>query len=113
MKVILHLAAVTVLLGSAFGQIDSVTLHNQYGEPEQEVFAVRPGYRMTVLYGPQHQICELDISSGRLDDFASSQATNAVLDEVVNEMVPDSIRGPKKSNLDHVHRICRRRYDGL
>jgi hypothetical protein len=65
-----------VLLGSAFGQVDSATLHSRYGEPTQEVFTVRPGYQMTVLYGSEHQACRLEISSGQSDSFESSKETN-------------------------------------
>jgi hypothetical protein len=54
---------------------------------------------MTVLYGPEHQICWLDITSGRSDSYESSKETNKVLDEIVEELVPESARGPVKEDL--------------
>ena len=87
-----------VLLGSAFGQVDSATLHSRYGEPTQ-VFTVRPGYQMTVLYGSEHQACRLEISSGQSDSFESSKETNQVLDTIVEELVPESTRGTVKRDL--------------
>ncbi len=99
MRALPYWALGAVLLGTAFGQVDSATLHVRYGEPTQEVFTVRPGYHMTVLYGSEHQACRLAISSGQSDNFESSKETNQVLDEIVEELVPESTRGPVKDDL--------------
>jgi hypothetical protein len=98
MRALAYWALGGVLLGSAFGQVYSATLHVRYGEPTQEVFTVRPGYHMTVVYGSEHQACRLDISSGQSDSFESSKGTNQVLDEIVEELVPESTRGPVKDD---------------
>jgi hypothetical protein len=99
MRTLLYWTFGAVLLGSAFGQVDSATLHGRYGEPTQEVFTVRPGYHMTAFYGSEHQVCRLDISSGQSDSFESSKETNQVLDEIVEELVPESTRGSVKDDL--------------
>lgn len=54
---------------------------------------------MTVLYGAEHQICRLEISSGQSDSYESSKETNRVLDEIVEELVPESARGSVKNDL--------------
>jgi hypothetical protein len=99
MRTLLYWALYAVLLGSASGQVVSATLHVRYGEPTQEVFTVRPGYHLTVLYGSAHQACRLDVSSGQSDSFESSKETNQVLDEIVEELVPESTRGPVENDL--------------
>jgi len=99
MRGLLGVVVLAGLLGSADGQIDLATLHIRYGEPTQEVYAVRPGFHITVRYSAEHQICMLDINSGQSDSYESSKATNKVLDDIVEELIPESSRGPAKNDL--------------
>ena len=99
MRALPYWAFSAILLGSAFGQVNSAMLHVKYGEPTQEVFTVRPGCHMTVFYGSEHQACRLDVSSGQADSFENGKETNRVLDEIVEELVPESTRGFVKDEV--------------
>jgi hypothetical protein len=66
---------------------DASTLRLKYGEPlARETFHVRPDLEMVVNYGPDRQVCKIDISQ---------PASHQQLDEVIDELVPQFIRGDK------------------
>jgi hypothetical protein len=72
-----------------FGQVDANSLHTKYGQPVEETFPVRPGITLTVVYGDSHQVCKLDIRPSRNDSVIPA----ALVEEIVNEIVPPSTRG--------------------
>jgi hypothetical protein len=95
MKVIIGFA-VLIAASSAFGQIDAPNLRSKYGAPlDRETFTVRPGIEVVVDYGPNKQVCRIQLSSGMR--IAGAVPTGAItkqqIDEVLNEVVPPSIRG--------------------
>ena len=64
---------------------DASTLREKYREPlPRETFQVRPNLEMVVTYGQAGQVCRLV-----LPDTVSKQ----IVDEVVDELVPPSIKG--------------------
>ena len=64
---------------------DASTLREKYGEPlARETYQVRPNLEMVVRYGPARQVCRIE-----LPHTASKQE----VDEVIEELVPPSIRG--------------------
>jgi hypothetical protein len=73
------------------------TLRQRYGKPISETFLVRPGIFVTADYGPSGQICGLSIApkSGSLVASKTSASTidDKVLDEIADELVPNSERG--------------------
>jgi hypothetical protein len=64
---------------------DASTLREKYGEPlARETFQVRPDLEMVVSYGPARQVCRIE-----LPHTAAKQQLN----EVIEELVPPSMRG--------------------
>ena len=102
MRVLLVFASVAVLVASAQSQIDSASLHGRYGEPTKEVFALRPGYSMTVSYGSRHQVCQLAFQADQMDDFESSKATNKMLEAFMDDAIPITLRGSAKGELNSI-----------
>ena|ERR1700676_2739178 len=90
---LIRIAIPAILLALVPRQIDSPTIHLRYGEPIVEVYAVRPDFEMTVRYGVNHRVCKLEVKSNRIDDYAASKMTNKTLDEIVDEVVPATVRG--------------------
>jgi hypothetical protein len=84
-----------VTASSAFAQLDSFVLHSKYGAPlDRETFTVRPGIEMVVDYGTGKQVCRIQLPSGMHVGTAPAGAiTKQQIDEVINEVVPPSIRG--------------------
>jgi hypothetical protein len=84
---------------SAFAQIDAASLRSKYGPPlERETFTVRPGIEMIVDYGPNKQVCRIQLPSG--EQYGGTVPENAItkqrIDEVLNEVIPPSVRGKEK-----------------
>ena len=68
---------------------DASTLRLKYGEPlARQTFQVRPGLEMIVHFGPDRKVCKFEI----LRSDSSQQ-----LDELIDELVPPSVRGEKVS----------------
>jgi hypothetical protein len=66
---------------------DDSTLRLKYGEPlARETFQVRPDLEMVVSYGSARQVCRMEISH---------PASHGHLDEVIDELVPPSMRGKR------------------
>jgi hypothetical protein len=74
----------------------SQELHDRYGEPDLERFAVRPGISLTLQYGPDHLACQALIEAPqpliRGDEQASLISSEGVSD-VLEEVVPTAKRG--------------------
>jgi hypothetical protein len=94
-------------VSSAFAQIDPTTLRSKYGAPlERETFTVRPEMGMVADYGPNKQVCRIQLPSG-LDNWEvlfRYPTTQQQIDEVhrvLDEVVPSSIRGKAVTLGDH------------
>jgi hypothetical protein len=87
----------TLLLSSAFclgfasalfGQIDSYELRAKYGQPlARETFTISPGFQMVVDYGPDQQVCRLELPAN------GHSATQQQVDDILLQLVPMSVRG--------------------
>jgi hypothetical protein len=87
-----------VVCCTAFGQMDTSTLRAKYGEPiARETFQVRPNIEAVVNYGTGHQVCEIDLPPGSyvniVGEIPPHFATSKQVDEVIDELVPPSVRG--------------------
>lgn len=86
----------------AFGQLDAYTLHSRYGAPlDRETFTVRPGIEMVVDYGPSTQVCRIQLPSGMqfVGAVPEGAVTKKQIDEVLNEVIPLSIRGKELNRM--------------
>lgn len=89
-------ALLVILASSAFAQIDAYRLRNKYGPPvDRETFTVRPGIEMIVDYGPSKQVCRIQLPSGAQygGTIPEGAVTKRRIDEVLEEVVPPSVRG--------------------
>ena len=96
MKAIVCFAICLSCVSCAFAQVDAFSLQTKYGAPlDRETFTVRPGIEMVVDYGPNKQACRIRLPSGRqiVGTVSSGIITKQQIDEVLNEVVPPSIRG--------------------
>jgi hypothetical protein len=96
------LVAVILAAPLAFTQIDTVHLRSKYGAPlDRETFTVRPGIEMVVDYGPSKQVCRVQLPSGRqiVGDVPPGAITKQQIDEVLNEVVPPSLRGKELGGM--------------
>jgi len=86
MKFVLLLVTSALCL---FGQVDANSLQMRYGLPVEETFTVRPGITLNVMYGDNHQVCKLDLRPSHNDSVIPA----ALVEDLVNEIVPLSTRG--------------------
>jgi hypothetical protein len=96
MKSAISFAVVLVLSSSALAQVDGYSLRSKYGQPlDRETFTVRPGIEMVVDYGPSKQVCRIQLPSGMkiVGTVPDGTIARQQIDEVLNEVVPQSIRG--------------------
>src|SRR5215469_15398419 len=89
MKSVRLLLTSALCLSRLFGQADANAMRAMYGPPIEETFSLRPGITLTATYGDSHQVCKLDIRPSRNDVAIPA----ALIEELVNEIVPPSIRG--------------------
>ena len=107
MRFVAGIAACLVLISSAFGQIDATTLRAKYGDPikygapvNSEAFKARNNMTIVVNYGPRGQVCRIEVQPWQSTvrqappDFAMKQQ----VDEVLQEVVPASMRGKEISS---------------
>jgi hypothetical protein len=92
--------ASTILLlvaaSSAFAQIDAFSLRSKYGAPlDRETFTVRPSVEMIVDYGPNKNVCRIQLPSGMriVGTVPPGAITKQQIDEILGEVVPPAIRG--------------------
>jgi len=65
-----------------FGQIDSYQLRAKYGPPlARETFTISPDFQVIVDYGPDQQVCRLELPA------------SVTADDTLLELVPMSMRG--------------------
>jgi hypothetical protein len=103
MSFVTGIAVCLVLVSSAFGQIDATTLRAKYGEPikygapvNSEAFKVRNNITMVVNYGPSGQVCRIEVhpvGQSTVRQAPPVAVTKQQLDEVLQEVVPPSMRG--------------------
>jgi hypothetical protein len=94
---------------SAFAQLDASALRAKYGEPlARETFRVRPHIEAVVNYGPGRQVCEIGLPPDNdliMDGEANfSFLTKRQINEVIDELVPPSIRGKEIRRIG-THRL--------
>ena len=84
-----------VVCCSVFGQVDASWFRAKYGEPlSRETFQVRPNIEAVVSYGTARQVCKIELPPGRLAVLTTQQ-----FDEILNELVPLSVRGKNINSL--------------
>jgi hypothetical protein len=67
---------------SLFGQIDSYQLRAKYGPPlDRETFTISPDFHVIVDYGPDQQVCRLELPG------------SVTADDILLELAPMSMRG--------------------
>src|SRR5450432_3558175 len=96
MKFAISFAIALVAASSAFAQVDAYRLRSKYGQPlDRETFTVRPGIELVVDYGPSKQACRIQLPSGKkiVGTVPDGAITKHQIDEVLDEVVPQSIRG--------------------
>ena len=96
MRLVIGIALCLVWASSSLGQIDAATLRMKYGAPlNGETFKVRPNIEMVVNYGPNGQVCRIELPPGEntVGQPPPDIATTQQVDEVLNEVIPASIRG--------------------
>jgi hypothetical protein len=77
----------------SFGQVDADVLRAKYGPPVTEIFDLRPGIKLSVIYGEKHQVCTLEIRPTP----NASVIPAALVEEIVNEVIPPFTRGALKN----------------
>jgi hypothetical protein len=102
MKPIISFVAALIASSSAFAQVDAASLRASYGQPlDRETFTVRPGIEMIVDYAPSKQVCRIQLPSGKkiVGTVPDDAITKTQIDEVLNEVVPPSIRGKELNSM--------------
>jgi hypothetical protein len=108
MRFVAGIAVCSVLVSSAFGQIDATTLRAKYGEPikngvplNSETFKVRNNITMVVNYGPSGQVCRIELPPGQsiVGHAPPDGMTKQQVDEVLQEVVPPPMRGKEIRSL--------------
>jgi hypothetical protein len=103
-----------VVCCTAFGQMDTSTLRAKYGEPiARETFQVRPNIEAVVNYGTGHQVCKIELPPGSymniVGEIPPHFATKQQVDEVIDELIPPSVRGKEiGSSLASAGRLSER-----
>ena len=100
MSFVMGIAVSLCLASSAFSQINATTLRAKYGTPldygqapNTETFNVRNNIEIVGNYGPGAQVCRIELPRiGPTEDQVSSAAKQR-LNQVLDELVPLSIRG--------------------
>ena|ERR1019366_6490718 len=85
-------------------QLDAFTLRAKYGEPlARETFQVRPNIEAVVNYGPVRQVCTIELPPRSYMNVVGEApphfVTKQQVDEVIDELVPPSMRGKEALHL--------------
>src|SRR6267154_4276588 len=89
-----------VAVGSVVLTQSSQNLHNQYGEPDRERFAARPGISLTVEYGSDHLACQALIEPPQPLTYKEEHVplmSSEGVSEVLEEVAPVAMRGKEIS----------------
>jgi hypothetical protein len=86
--------AFLLLTVSAVAQ-DSESFKKRYGRPSSETYVVRPEVSARVKYSTSGDVCELLLLPDEryLRDYGSKRRVADLLNEIVDEMIPQSDRG--------------------
>jgi hypothetical protein len=97
----LCLALALISAWSAYAQIDAFSLRSKYGPPlDRETFTVRPEIEIRVDYGPAKQACVILLPSGMtVREPSPDVITREQMKDVLDEVVPDSVRGKEIRRL--------------
>lgn len=97
----LSFALALISASSAFAQIDAFSLRSKYDPPlDRETFTVRPEIEIRVDYGPAKQACIILLPSGMIVREPSPDViTREQMKDVLDEVVPDSVRGKEIKRL--------------
>src|SRR5689334_1105781 len=79
---------------------DAKTLAAKY--PPVQTFVVRPGVLMTATFASDGQVCEIVLEKRHRQTKSislSPSIESELLDEILNELVPNSERGTKNKEL--------------
>jgi hypothetical protein len=90
-----------VAVGSVVVTQSSQDLHNRYGEPDRERFAVRPGISLTVEYGSEHLACQALIEPPQPLTYTEEDVplmSSEGVSEILEEVAPIAIRGKEISD---------------
>jgi|SRR5580700_5101269 hypothetical protein len=90
-----------VAVGSVVLTQSSQELHNRYGEPGLERFAVAPGISLTVQYGSDHLVCQARIAPPQSlirQEEQTSLMSSEDVSEVLEEVAPVAMRGSQISD---------------
>jgi hypothetical protein len=83
-----------------FGQIDSYQLRAKYGPPiARETFTISPGLEIIVDYGPDQQVCRLELPADAPSLDQPGVTTQQRVDDIVLELVPMSMRGKELGSM--------------
>jgi hypothetical protein len=102
MKPATSFATILLAASSAFAQIDAYSLRAKYGPPlNRETFTVRPGIEMIVDFAAGKQACRIQLPSGKkiVGTVPVGATTKQQIEEVLNEVVPPSIRGKELGKM--------------
>jgi hypothetical protein len=95
----LGLACLLFALQGSVSSITGESMRPHYGPPVSETFLVRPGVEVTASYGKNSQVCELFISTQKpttpikFADQTPNSIDSKLLTQVIDELVPESVRG--------------------
>ena len=87
---------------SAFAQVDTTGIRSKLAVPmDRKTFTVRAGIEMVVDYGPSKQVCRIQLPSGEqiVGTVPSGAITKAQIEEVLDEVVPPSVRGKEVNRV--------------
>ena len=101
-KYAISFAVVLLAASSALAQVDAYSLRAKYGQPlDRETFTVRQGIEIVVDYGPSKQACKIQLPSGKnfVGTVPDGSITKQQIDEVLNGVVPPSIRGKELARM--------------
>ena len=74
-----------------FAQLDSYQLRAKYGQPlARETFTIAPDFEMIADYGPDQQVCRLELPV---------RGNQQQVDDILLALVPDSMRGKNQGSM--------------
>jgi len=97
----LSLACLFFVVEASFPGKTDESMRHRYGPPISETFLVRPGIVVTASYGEDGHSCELFISPQKpvtpvkSADQTAKSIDSKLLNEIIDELVPASERGPR------------------
>jgi hypothetical protein len=109
-----------IFISPVFAQVDASALRAKFGAPlSRETFTVRAGIEMIVDYSPtRNLVCRLELPGHAPvpRDVPAGVGTNTkkLIDEIVEEIVPPSVRGKELGRMCEstgISGICSKEYE--